>query len=624
MNRRPGYCKVGELRPSQLLFTFGVGAIVDLPNLSTMIMGLDDWDLEHMAEVGEERLLAAVRNQLGLQVQRLYAPPLPGENGGHLNGAANGSAPVGVPVAPFPRWVRCPWCDLLARLDSGLFELRSDARHPDRIRYVHLNCARAESPPVHPVRFLVACEHGHLDDFPWDTYVHWGSITCQGTLRLRERGVAGEPTDIYVHCDACGKNRPMSDAFGQEGREMMPVCRGRRPHLRDVEPARCTERMKSILLGASNTWFPITLSALSIPTGSDRLAQLAEAHWTILEEAHSREDVAKFRRLKLLRAFAEYGDDDVWGAVEAKRAATADASDEEPRDLKRREWQMFSQPDPTRNTPDFRVTQVAPPPGYERFFSRVVLVERLREVRALLGFTRIESPGDFGEVTEIPDDRRAPLSRRAPRWLPASEVYGEGIFLQFSEARLNDWYEEAIRDRERALEEAHGQWRRARKIEPAEAGFPGVRYALLHSFAHALMRQLALECGYTSASIRERIYSRDAQEPDERMAGVLIYTAAPDSEGTLGGLVSLGKPETLARHLDQALEQMRLCASDPLCAWHHPYRDGVTLHGAACHACLFAPEISCERGNKYLDRTLLVRTFGAGPGAFFEFERDQP
>ena len=99
------------------------------------------------------------------------------------------------------------------------------------------------------------------------------------------------------------------------------------------------------------------------------------------------------------------------------------------------------------------------------------------------------------------------------------------------------------------------------------------------------------------------------------MAGVLLYTAAPDSEGTLGGLVRLGRPGELERHISRALEDMRLCSSDPLCADHEPEADG-SLHGAACHACLFAPETSCERGNKYLDRSLLVRTVRGGRGFF--------
>ena len=145
-----------------------------------------------------------------------------------------------------------------------------------------------------------------------------------------------------------------------------------------------------------------------------------------------------------------------------------------------------------------------------------------------------------------------------------------------------------------------------------------MRYILLHSFAHALMRQLVLECGYASASVRERIYSRPPEEEGGPMAGILIYTAAPDSEGTLGGLVSLGRPATLARHMAQALDAAGLCASDPLCAEHPPSQTGRTLHAAACHACLFAPETSCERGNRYLDRSVLVSTVAQADLAFFE------
>ena len=166
--------------------------------------------------------------------------------------------------------------------------------------------------------------------------------------------------------------------------------------------------------------------------------------------------------------------------------------------------------------------------------------------------------------------------------------------------------------------EAHQRWRMARKLEPSSEFYPGIRFVLLHSFAHALIRQLSVECGYTTASLRERIYSRSPGEARPEMAGVLIYTAAPDSEGTLGGLVSLGKPDSLERHLDQALDNVRLCASDPLCAEHHPYQDGDTLHAASCHACLFAPETSCERGNKYLDRAVLVSTVTRSDVAFFE------
>ncbi len=165
----------------------------------------------------------------------------------------------------------------------------------------------------------------------------------------------------------------------------------------------------------------------------------------------------------------------------------------------------------------------------------------------------------------------------------------------------------------------HRAWRQSRFQQTnLDHGYPELRYILLHTFSHVLMRQFALECGYAQASVRERIYSRDPSHPDGAMAGVLIYTSAPDSEGTLGGLVKLGETQDLERHIATALEAATLCSSDPTCAEHLPTQSIAALHGAACHACLFAPETSCERGNRYLDRSVLIPTVTEGDRAFFE------
>jgi len=611
--------RVGEVRQSQLLFTFGVGSVVDLPCLSVLVMGTEDWPGTELRPVIEERLLLAVRAQLGAQVERLCLPPLSPESAGGLFNPFEDGAKVGVPVAPFPRWMRCPFCNLLAPLSSGLFELKTNAYRPDQSRYVHLNCLKRGKPPtVLPARFLMACERGHLDDFPWVHFVHRGEAGCGGALKLDESGVSGEARDVLVICAGCGKTRRMAEAFGEEGRKQLPTCRGRRPHLRDFADEGCPETPHTILLGASNAWFPMMMSALSIPTATGKLGQLVEESWAVLEKATSLDVLKGFRAIGQLQTLAEFSDDEVWKAVGKKRATLAGDAPVEMLDVKAVEWEAFSRSGTARNARDFRLTEVAAPEQFSELVSRVVLVERLREVRALVGFTRIGSPGDFSDLNELPEDNRGTLSRSPPRWVPASEVRGEGIFLQLAEEKLRAWERgELASERAADLSEAHRRWRIRRRIENPTTGFPGVRYVLLHTLAHVLIRQLAVECGYTAASIRERIYARPPTDEGGPMAGLLLYTAAPDSEGTLGGLVDLGKPENLGRHLAAALEHAGLCSSDPLCAEHHPYRDGVTLHGAACHACLFLPETSCERGNRYLDRTLLVPTFGRAEGAYF-------
>ncbi|WP_204140915.1 DUF1998 domain-containing protein [Halomicronema sp. CCY15110] len=619
MTASPYKHRVGELRPSQILFTYGIGAIADLPNLSAMVMGLEGWDKTRTTELNEERLLAAVRQELGSQIKDLRSPPIPPDADGPID-PFDEVARIGVPVAPFPTWMVCPRCRLLAPLQSGLFELKTNPYRPNEARYVHKNCPRAKkSPTVIPSRFLVACEHGHLDDFPWHYFVHRGPSDCKGSLRFEEYGVTGAATDIMVRCDGCdAKARRLSEAFGESGKQNMPCCRGRHPHIQNFDED-CSQQMRGMLLGASNSWFGITLSALSIPVASNQLAQLVQQNWDVLGKSPNLEMLqfllSTMQGRGEFQEFVKYSIEDVWKTIESIQQGYEEL---DAQDLKTPEWEVFSLSVSTQNTTEFQLRPVAPPLGYESYFDKVVLVERLREVRALVGFTRIQSPGDFDDTGAIPAEYRAPISRNAPLWAPASEVKGEGIFLQFEESVLRNWENQTlVYQRGQRTREAQKQWLRARNLDPSKIPFPGMRYLLMHSFAHALMRQLAIECGYNAASLRERIYSKQPNEVNGPQAGVLIYTAAPDSEGTLGGLVSLGEPKTLGYHIAQALIGMRLCASDPLCADHKPNLGAPSLHWAACHACLFSPETSCERGNKYLDRSLLVTTFADKDLAFF-------
>ncbi|EXI92854.1 MAG: hypothetical protein AW12_00334 [Candidatus Accumulibacter sp. BA-94] len=611
--------ELGELRPSQLIFTFGIGSLVDLPNMSAMVMGLDDWDTRYCTEVEEDGLVAAVQKRLGAQLSKLYRPPIKLESMDR-----DPAAPaIGVPVAPFPRWMRCSICDTLATVESGVFKLIQDPYRPDKTEYVHQGCLKSQgsrSPSAFSVRFLLACREGHLTDFPWLDFVHKGKVPCRpATLSLREFGASGDASDIVVKCHSCGEDRRMADAFDPDAAFR---CSGHHPHLRLVEHD-CKEQAKTILLGASNSWFPTALSALSIPAATDKLGKLVEEQWAKLMNANSLAKVGFYREEQqnyqsLIPLFGEFSDTEIWAAIEAKReggqkgAAPAE-------DLKTPEWQVFSNPDTAAENRDFKLKRVAPPKGFEAFFEDTVLVERIREVRALLGFTRIESNADFAEATMLKDGRLTRLCRESPKWLPASEVRGEGIFLRMREEVLLAWQNKAeVQQLQQEFLDSHKAWRRLRKLAPVQEGFPGIRLVLLHSLAHALMRQIVLDCGYTAASIRERLYSRQPGEDGGPMAGILLYTAAPDSEGTLGGLVELGDPLTLGRHIQQALESMRLCASDPLCSEHRPDTLGRGIQGACCHACQFSPETSCERGNRYLDRSVLVNTFSARGTAFFE------
>jgi len=328
--------RVGELRPSQVLFTYGIGAIVDLPYISTIVMGLEDWVNPYPQPIGEERLLQAVKSILGPQVSQLLSPPESPEQEGMPN-PFDESATIGVPVAAFPRWMLCPRCRTLASLDSGLFQLKVDNYRADRTRYVHVNCPSAGSPPpVVPARFLVACKAGHLDDFPWLYFVH-GEVQCQARLKLSQLGVSGEAVDVQVKCETCGKQKRMSDAFGKEAANHLPACKGRHPHLRAFDNVPCEERSRTILLGASNSWFPIVLSALAVPHAIDRLAQLVEEHWHVFEKVKDQQNIDLLKQLGLLQHFAMYGAAEIWEKVEAKKNQATSGDSPAP-GLKVPEW----------------------------------------------------------------------------------------------------------------------------------------------------------------------------------------------------------------------------------------------------------------------------------------------
>jgi len=239
---------------------------------------------------------------------------------------------------------------------------------------------------------------------------------------------------------------------------------------------------------------------------------------------------------------------------------------------------------------------------------RVVLVHRLREVMALAGFTRFEPvmPDEQGELSLAV--RRAALARETT-WLPAVENRGEGVFLSLRSDRINAWLARpAVIKRGEELRRGFELWKERHHL-PHDLPFPGLPYVLLHSLSHLLITSVSLACGYSASAIRERVYTSGG-------FGILLYTGTPDAEGTLGGLVQVGR--RIEEHLGTALEMGRLCSNDPVCAQHAPNRhEERFLHGAACHGCLLIAEPSCERRNELLDRALVVATVDTSGTEFF-------
>ncbi|MDN5859163.1 MAG: DUF1998 domain-containing protein [Pseudonocardia sp.] len=607
--------RVGAVRPSHLMFTSGVGALVDLPNFSVLVRGLDDWsdtdtDLE---PIQEPRLLAAVRTLPGMgSVEQLR--PAPWRDG--IDADPKGPASrVGVPVTPFPGWMRCTACDELAPVTTSIFTFENDRpRRPHDARFFHSDCPKSRRKPLAvAARFVLTCTNGHLDDFPYRHFVHRGGACPKATaprLRMADRGgnLGANVEILRIHC---GAKRNIREALGKRGQQHLPACRGRHAHLSWFDPDGCAAEPKVLVVGASNQWFSKTLAALAVPrTGASELATLVEQNWLALEGLSKAMLPYARANVKAVAAFDRWSDDELWAAIEAFRAA-ADDEDDEPAsgypDLRTAEWEIFSAARLPEPSDDFTLHRPGVPDALKGFLADVVQAERLREVRALVGFTRLDAPD--------PDDpdlvATAPLARAVrPEWVPASEVRGEGIFLRLPEELLRAWEVRVGGSAAlRAHEQAYGRFRENRRSDRIAGPFdpmrhwPGARYIAMHSLSHLLIRAIALECGYSSASLSERIYAGPVDDP---RSGILIYTSVPDAEGTLGGLVTLGEQRELGRLVRRALSDALRCSSDPLCAERLPAAPADFLHGAACHVCLFVSETTCERGNRFLDRRFVV------------------
>lgn len=236
----------------------------------------------------------------------------------------------------------------------------------------------------------------------------------------------------------------------------------------------------------------------------------------------------------------------------------------------------------------------------------VSAVPRLRETRVLIGFTRIEPDrpdpaAGYEQMWGRPNPGEFPPGSRED-WLPGYRVYGEGITLVLDAGTCHAWARAAASS-PRLTAAAHAA--------PADAH--PLRWVLAHTLAHLVMRALAPESGYPLPALRERVFATDER------TGFLVYTAAGDSAGTLGGLVELTTPSRLVPLLDHAIDSARWCATDPVCAEDNP---GVRSRGTtpgACHHCLYVPETSCEAFNHGLDRALIHGGFDVP-----EFLTEQP
>jgi hypothetical protein len=494
------------------------------------------------------------------------------------------------------------------------------------------------------VRFIAVCDKGHIQDFPWTEWVHKsGKAQCHGTLRLKALGAGATLASQTIEC-ACGAHRTLSDAvFGGDGKETTGLssnlekgeiysCQGERPWLgyeRGEEPEDCDRPLHLSLRNAINVYYPVIRSSIFIPRSSQNAP---EALVTILENppfstyfALLKEDdpalITPARLRKRQTKFMEpYTDDQIAAAIsiilKPKDTTVRHrvAADSEAVAFRREEFDILREP---REETDLRIRKAnlaEYAPQASDYLQRLTLLDKLRETSAFLGFNRIR------DATRPPSECQKWLWRTQndemnSQWLPAFVVRGEGLYLEINEAKLAAWESRPdVKERVRSLCIRYLEFRTERGFEERSIG---ARFIMLHTLSHLLINRLTYECGYSSSALRERLFvSENSAYP---MAGLLIYTASGDADGTMGGLVRMGKSGYLEPIVRRAIEAASWCSSDPICMEmaEHGGQGPDSCNLAACHSCALLPETACEEFNRLLDRGLIIGSLANPELGFF-------
>lgn len=575
-----------EIRLSEAVSPFGPGAIADVKGESLIAPDMSQWSIKSANEVSCDRLATKLGGGL------LLSPPI-------VLGDLNEKTPA-TPFWRFPAWRFCERCG-------------SITRKTETTRGKYKNECHCRGFLV-PMRFVAVCEGGsHMQDVPWPKWVHrkdpsGGDLTeaqkhCKAVdaLKLVRRADAGEGlASMLVKCTACGRTRSMAK-LGTPGslHEDGFRCWGSQPWMTRDQNEGCEHKLLAKQRGATGNYIADIVAAIDIPPGDD--PDTAEIERI---SNHSMFTTLQALPEELVSAVYEkiMSDLGVSKALITRALSDADNTAERPiAALKEGEWYAFQSklaagydPEHSDFIVDGRVTdppQTDCPPLFE-VVDGVGQVRRLREVRALRGFRRNTPLAALQPAHIVTDGTK--------RRFPAIEQFGEGLFLRFNTGYLASW-ESAPEVQERAavLQE------RCKGNELAEQlDFPSARFIALHTFAHLLIRRLSYASGYPAASLRERVYAGTAEDGID-MAGVLIYTAAGDAQGTLGGLVRLGDEDLIGQIVLGALNDAQVCSNDPVCI--ESDRHGADrLNLAACHGCCLVSETSCENRNQLLDRQLLL------------------
>lgn len=589
-----------RIRRTQVVSPSGVGAIIDLPGEALMVAGLDAWPTDD--EGAREDVITEERLAAYLKVREFRLPPV------RISDAGKELAKL--PMVRFPHWHFCPRCRALkaARWDNTQVPRCNSDTVPAYMASKEpcSSLPRRKRWHMAPLRFVAVCPDGHIEDFPWVEWAHStpGEPLTRGlgcdkpAIHLVSTGQSGLGA-LRVECRACGASRTMLGATREEALGEI-TCSGYRPWLGGTHEE-CSRNLRVVQRGASNVYFPNVASSILIPPYARKYRQLIDesATWNVLTGAVGPDGLPLRPVSDAIAVSRGLDADGLWEAILEKWRAQdkpqTDGAAKGTLDDEGFRYQEYRALVGRGTTEELFMLSPCALEDYEPWihdiFEHIALAEKLTETRALTGIGRLE-PGVDGQ------NPGHHLSLEPLDWRPAIRVHGEGIMLVLRREAVERW-EQTYRDRAQLLERRFNAWR-------VEMGQPTVsvpgRLILLHTLAHLLIRELSQACGYSASAIRERIYCQ--REGDAWMCGMLLYTAAGDADGSMGGLVAQGRDGRLETLVRNALLGARWCSSDPVCM-ESKGQGSNALNLAACHACSLLPETSCEFGNRLLDRHAL-------------------
>ncbi len=611
--RRNQWKTAGELRRSQVLTSYGCGALVDFPRLSGIMAGLEHWQVQMLpesAKIHERNLEIMLGKDFFYQVS---------------SPESNTKKTFSLPAFRFPAWYYCPECHRLDRYKK-IAKSTSGNTSDYNSSLICNECSDANNKvKLIPSRFIVACLNGHIDDFP---YVWWAhrkrkeGICDNPQLFIEYKGTTGGLDSIHIHCKTCGADTTMAGCMDKEALRMRK-CNGTMPWLGFDEhgwhrdPEECHAMPRVLQRSANNVYYSVNKSALTIPPWSEKLQSVLASKDTLFEDIFDEEDEGEILR-RLRKQYSKnpelYGGDEKAFIDTAFHRYRDIPENIDEKSLRMDEYRAFCGPDIDDDL--FRTESVEIPDLVSEYVSQIKLVKKLREVMVLQGFRRvlpsIEADSEERKKLGLSNDEFSPISRTPLNWLPAIELFGEGIFIKLNDEMVEAWEaRNATRYEKMGIRQEKAKW-----IGNGMFNSNSPRFVLLHTLSHLLIRQLTAQCGYATASIKEKIYST-LEDEEYKMCGILIYTSATDTDGSLGGLVREGYPDRIRTTFENMLQDSSWCSNDPLCI-EATSQGFMGLNYAACHACTLLPETSCESMNCLLDRAAVVGTPDDKEIAFFE------